>query len=160
MNVQGMAEQVYLRYLQRWGKDFLRRRLDWTLDEDGGNPAAPRHLAQALCPCQYVEEVLRNKEPKDSRACCPFCNDWLRRRGLDWPNRFTFGKSSYNFLWCFGNPYVHCIVEINPFLNKNDNWPFRIRIKEHRSSVVTCQIVFSFTLFSKLAHLRVPIVGV
>ncbi|XP_026321613.1 uncharacterized protein LOC113231500 [Hyposmocoma kahamanoa] len=80
---QGMAEQVYLRYLQRWGKDFLRRRLDWTLDEDGGNPAAPRHLAQALCPCQYVEEVLRNKEPKDSRACCPFCNDWLRRRGLD-----------------------------------------------------------------------------
>ncbi|CAH0700706.1 unnamed protein product [Spodoptera exigua] len=53
---QGMAEQVYLRYLQRWGKDFLRRRLDWTLDEEGGNPAAPRHLTQALCPCQYVEE--------------------------------------------------------------------------------------------------------
>lgn len=80
---QGMAEQVYLRYLQRWGKDFLRRRLDWTLDEEGGNPAAPRHLTQALCPCQYVEEVLRNKEPRDTRACCPLCNDWLRRRGLD-----------------------------------------------------------------------------
>lgn len=80
---QGMAEKVYLRYLQRWGKDFLRRRLDWTLDEEGGNPAAPRHLAQALCPCQYAEEVLRNKEPKDTRACCPPCNTWLRRRGLD-----------------------------------------------------------------------------
>ncbi|KAG6446287.1 uncharacterized protein LOC115441024 isoform X1 [Manduca sexta] len=80
---QGMAEQVYLRYLQRWGKDFLRRRLDWTLDEEGGNPAAPRHLTVALCPCQYVEEVLRNKEPIDTRACCPVCNDWLRRRGLD-----------------------------------------------------------------------------
>ncbi|XP_026757348.1 transmembrane protein 268 isoform X1 [Galleria mellonella] len=80
---QGMAEQVYLRYLQRWGKDFLRRRLDWTLDEEGGNPAAPRHLTHALCPCQYVEEILRNKEPRDTRACCPRCNDWLRRRGLD-----------------------------------------------------------------------------
>ncbi|CAG4968160.1 unnamed protein product [Colias eurytheme] len=80
---QDMAEQVFLRYLQRWGKDFLRRRLDWTLDEEGGNPAAPRHLAHALCPCQYVEEILRNKEPKDTRACCSTCNDWLRRRGLD-----------------------------------------------------------------------------
>lgn len=80
---QDMAEQVYLRYLQRWGKDFLRRRLDWTLDEEGGNPAAPRHLVNALCPCQYVEEILRNKEPKDTRACCPPCNNWLRRRGLD-----------------------------------------------------------------------------
>lgn len=82
-NVQGMAEQVYLRYLQRWGKDFLRRRLDWTLDEEGGNPAAPRHLTHAFCPCQYAEEILRNKEPKDTRACCPLCNNWLRRRGLD-----------------------------------------------------------------------------
>ncbi|XP_050361788.1 uncharacterized protein LOC126781057 isoform X1 [Nymphalis io] len=80
---QDMAEQVFLRYLQRWGKDFLRRRLDWTLDEDGGNPASPRHLANALCPCQYIEEILRNKEPKDNRACCPPCNNWLRRRGLD-----------------------------------------------------------------------------
>lgn len=84
MNVQGLAEHVYLRYLQRWGKDFLRRRLDWTLDEEGGNPAAPRHLTQALCPCQYAEEILRNKEPRDTRACCPLCNHWLRRRGLDW----------------------------------------------------------------------------
>ncbi|XP_072936414.1 uncharacterized protein [Epargyreus clarus] len=80
---QDMAEQVYLRYLQRWGKDFLRRRLDWTLDEEGSNPAAPRHLVHALCPCQYVEEILRNKEPKDTRACCTPCNDWLRRRGID-----------------------------------------------------------------------------
>ncbi|XP_061728328.1 uncharacterized protein LOC133533376 isoform X1 [Cydia pomonella] len=80
---QAMADQLYLRYLQRWGKDFLRRRLDWTLDEEAGNPAAPRHLTQALCPCQYVEEILRNKEPRDTRACCPTCNSWLRRRGLD-----------------------------------------------------------------------------
>ncbi|GBP11884.1 hypothetical protein EVAR_74519_1 [Eumeta japonica] len=81
--VQVVSECVHLRYLQRWGKDFLRRRLDWTLDEEGGNPAAPRHLRHALCPCQYTEEILRNKEPCDTRACCPLASRWLRRRGLD-----------------------------------------------------------------------------
>lgn len=82
--LQDVAEQLFLRYLQRWGKDFLRRRLDWMLDEEGGTPAGPRHLSQALCPCQYSEEILRNKEPRDARACCPPCDHWLRRRGVHW----------------------------------------------------------------------------
>ncbi|XP_012054445.1 PREDICTED: uncharacterized protein LOC105617500 [Atta cephalotes] len=58
---QGKNEQVFCRYVQRWAKDYLRRRLDWTVDEEGGNPSSPRHLASALCPCQYIEEWLRNK---------------------------------------------------------------------------------------------------
>ncbi|KAK6622762.1 hypothetical protein RUM43_008605 [Polyplax serrata] len=80
---QGKGEQVLTRYLQRWSKDFLRRRLDWTVDEAGGNPVDPRHLASALCPCQYVEEYLRNKPHSDRRAFCPCFNSWLSERGLD-----------------------------------------------------------------------------
>ncbi|ODN03363.1 Transmembrane protein [Orchesella cincta] len=55
------GETLFLRYVQRWAKDFLRRRLDWTVGEGGENPSAPRHLTSALCPCQYVEEYLRHK---------------------------------------------------------------------------------------------------
>lgn len=80
---QVRGEQVLLRYLQRWSKDFLRRRLDWTIDEEGGNPVNPRHLYSALCPCQYIEEYLRNKPRKDTRAFCPCCTSWCRDRGLD-----------------------------------------------------------------------------
>lgn len=75
-----------LRYLQRWAKDFLRRRLDWTLDETGGNPACPRHLARALCPCQYMEEYLRNKPTaaaRHSHAFCPCCSLWCAKHGID-----------------------------------------------------------------------------
>jgi len=50
------GERLFLRYVQRWAKDFLRRRLDWTISEGGENPSAPRHITSALCPCQYVEE--------------------------------------------------------------------------------------------------------
>lgn len=82
--IQGRAELVFLRYLQRWGKDYLRRRLDWTLDEMMGNPANPRHITSALCPCQYVEELLANKPPRtDVRDCCPFWSRFLARRGVD-----------------------------------------------------------------------------
>lgn len=82
--MQTRAELLYLRYLQRWGKDFLRRRLDWTLDETLGNPSNPRHINSALCPCQYVEELLANKQPRiDIRDCCPFWSRFLARRGLD-----------------------------------------------------------------------------
>uniref|UniRef100_A0A1B0GKP5 Uncharacterized protein n=2 Tax=Lutzomyia longipalpis TaxID=7200 RepID=A0A1B0GKP5_LUTLO len=52
---QTVGEELFLRYLQRWGKDFLRRRLDWILEENGLN-GSPRHLQVAICPCQYAEE--------------------------------------------------------------------------------------------------------
>jgi hypothetical protein len=81
---QGRAEQLFLRYIQRWGKDFLRRRLDWTLDEMLGNPSNPLHINSALCPCQYVEEILANKPPRtDIRDCCPIWSRLLARRGID-----------------------------------------------------------------------------
>ncbi|KAF5287719.1 hypothetical protein FQA39_LY15739 [Lamprigera yunnana] len=81
---QGIAEQVFTRYLQRWGKDFLRRRLDWTLDEVAGNPADPRHISSALCPCQYIEELLINKSSRtDVRDCCPLWSRLTSRLGID-----------------------------------------------------------------------------
>ncbi|XP_044735498.1 uncharacterized protein LOC123297764 isoform X3 [Chrysoperla carnea] len=80
---QGRAEQLFLRYLQRWGKDYLRRRLDWTLDEADGNPPAPRHLSRALCPCQYAEGILLSKPKSDTRAFCACWSDFLKTRGID-----------------------------------------------------------------------------
>ncbi|KAJ8934640.1 hypothetical protein NQ314_013239 [Rhamnusium bicolor] len=81
---QGRAEQLFLRYLQRWAKDFLRRRLDWTLDEMLGNPCNPRHITSALCPCQYVEEILTNKPPRadNVRDCCPVWSRLMTRMGI------------------------------------------------------------------------------
>ncbi|XP_050497655.1 uncharacterized protein LOC126878799 isoform X2 [Diabrotica virgifera virgifera] len=81
---QGQAEQVFLRYLQRWGKDFLRRRLDWTLDEILGNPSNPRHITTCLCPCQYAEEILQNKPPRadNRRDCCPLWSRIMIHMGI------------------------------------------------------------------------------
>ncbi|KAF7273105.1 uncharacterized protein LOC143202400 isoform X1 [Rhynchophorus ferrugineus] len=81
---QSRAEQVYLRYIQRWGKDFLRRRLDWTAEEVMGNPANPRHLHCALCPCQYAEDILANKAPSmdEGRDCCPIWSRFMTRLGI------------------------------------------------------------------------------
>ncbi|CAG5095252.1 Similar to Tmem268: Transmembrane protein 268 (Mus musculus) [Cotesia congregata] len=84
---QGKSEQVLCRYIQRWGKDYLRRRLDWTVDEEGGNPSSPRHLASALCPCQYIEEWLRNKPRVQGRDFCPRWSSFLRDRG--WTRQFV-----------------------------------------------------------------------
>ncbi|KAL3283418.1 hypothetical protein HHI36_006563 [Cryptolaemus montrouzieri] len=78
----GLGEMLFLRYLQRWGKDFLRRRLDWTLDEMLGNPVQRRHLQSALCPCQYVEEVIIRKASLTDRDCCPRWSRFLDRQGL------------------------------------------------------------------------------
>ncbi|XP_067001525.2 transmembrane protein 268 isoform X2 [Anabrus simplex] len=80
---QARGEQLLSRYLQRWAKDYLRRRLDWTVDETGGNPVDPRHLARALCPCQYIEEYLKNKPHSDRRAFCPCWSSWLVERGIN-----------------------------------------------------------------------------
>lgn len=82
LNYQGKNEQVFCRYVQRWAKDYLRRRLDWTVDEEGGNPSSPRHLASALCPCQYIEEWLRNKPRVQGRDFCPRWSSFLRDRGI------------------------------------------------------------------------------
>ncbi|XP_018371053.1 PREDICTED: uncharacterized protein LOC108766331 isoform X2 [Trachymyrmex cornetzi] len=79
---QGKNEQVFCRYVQRWAKDYLRRRLDWTVDEEGGNPSSPRHLASGLCPCQYIEEWLRNKPRVQGRDFCPRWSSFLRDRGI------------------------------------------------------------------------------
>ncbi|KAG8233654.1 hypothetical protein J437_LFUL013700 [Ladona fulva] len=78
------GEKLLLRYSQRWAKDFLRRRLDWTLDagEVGGtdwlgpgNPPRVRHLSSALCPCQYSQRwakaFLRHQLPLKSGTSTP-----------------------------------------------------------------------------------------
>ncbi|KAH8389547.1 hypothetical protein KR215_000864 [Drosophila sulfurigaster] len=50
---------------------FLRRRLDWTVQEAGVHET-PRHLQSSICPCQYEEELLRNKIKisLQHRQCC------------------------------------------------------------------------------------------
>ncbi|XP_058122310.1 uncharacterized protein LOC131293113 [Anopheles ziemanni] len=79
---QGRAEGIFLRYLQRWGKDYLRRRLDWTIEENA-IVSAPRHLPTAYCPCQYAEEVLLQKKPKeDPRLCCATLRQLMARVGF------------------------------------------------------------------------------
>ncbi|GFY75291.1 uncharacterized protein TNIN_12151 [Trichonephila inaurata madagascariensis] len=61
------AERLFVRYSQRWVKEFVRKRLDLRLPlhPDGtvetGPPAPPRHCATARCPCQFIEEHLRFK---------------------------------------------------------------------------------------------------
>ncbi|KAF8782000.1 hypothetical protein HNY73_012337 [Argiope bruennichi] len=61
------AEKLFVRYSQRWVKEFVRKRLDLRLPlhPDGtletGPPAPPRHCATARCPCQFIEEHLRFK---------------------------------------------------------------------------------------------------
>ena len=51
------AEKLFLHYIQRWAKDYLRRRLDWVIEDLYGRSeyasnTSPRHLRTALCPCQ------------------------------------------------------------------------------------------------------------
>ncbi|XP_011502937.1 PREDICTED: uncharacterized protein LOC105366256 isoform X2 [Ceratosolen solmsi marchali] len=79
---QNKCEQVFCRYTQRWAKDYLRRRLDWTVDEEGGNPFSSRHLSTALCPCQYIEEWLHNKIHVQGRDFCPRWSSFLRDKGI------------------------------------------------------------------------------
>ncbi|XP_054707873.1 transmembrane protein 268-like [Uloborus diversus] len=61
------AEKLFLRYSQRWVKEFVRKRLDLRLPlhPDGtvetGPPSPPRHCGSARCPCQFIEEHLRFK---------------------------------------------------------------------------------------------------
>ena len=51
------AEKLFLHYSQRWAKDYLRRRLDWVMEDlygrqDYSSNTNPRHITSALCPCQ------------------------------------------------------------------------------------------------------------
>ena len=61
---QERAEKLFLHYSQRWAKDYLRRRLDWVMEDlygrqDYSSNTNPRHITSALCPCQVVREKLR-----------------------------------------------------------------------------------------------------
>ncbi|XP_021939933.1 transmembrane protein 268 isoform X3 [Zootermopsis nevadensis] len=61
---QERAELVFLRYSQRWAKEYVRRHLELSVDgaERGGfSMAPPRHCISARCPCQFVEEHLKYK---------------------------------------------------------------------------------------------------
>lgn len=69
------AEKLFLHYIQRWAKDYLRRRLDWVMEDMYGRQeyasnSNPRHIRSALCPCQYIEEHLRNKRQRESLNPC------------------------------------------------------------------------------------------
>jgi len=74
------AEKLYLHYAQRWAKDYLRRRLDWVVEDvygrqDYGSNTSPRHIKGALCPCQYIEEHLKNKRQRESLNPCKFSSN-------------------------------------------------------------------------------------
>jgi hypothetical protein len=83
---QAIAEKIYLRYLQRWAKDYIRRRLHWQVNSDDTEATSfPRHLRMAYCPCQYVEEVLKSKIPKvteESSSCWSTCNGHCSKLGF------------------------------------------------------------------------------
>jgi len=69
------AEKLFLHYSQRWAKEYLRRRLDWMVEDlygrqDYSSNTNPRHLRSALCPCQYIEEHLKNKRERESMNPC------------------------------------------------------------------------------------------
>ena len=70
LKLQERAEKLYLHYIQRWAKDYLRRRLDWIVDDLYGRQeyasnTNPRHLNSALCPCQvYSENIFASKSYK------------------------------------------------------------------------------------------------
>jgi len=71
------AQKLFLHYAQRWSKDYLRRRLDWVIDDvygrqDYSSNTSPRHVKGALCPCQYIEEHLKNKRQRESLNPCVF----------------------------------------------------------------------------------------
>ena len=56
------AEKLFLHYSQRWAKDYLRRRLDWVVEDvygrqDYASNTSPRHLKGALCPCQVFTKL-------------------------------------------------------------------------------------------------------
>ena len=69
---QERAEKLYLHYVQRWAKDYLRRRLDWIVEDFYGRTeyasnTNPRHLRSALCPCQVsLSYELQDAEYKGS----------------------------------------------------------------------------------------------
>lgn len=76
---QVMSEQILLRYLQLWGKDYLRHRLDWIRSNDDRTNPAPRHLSKAYCPCQYVEEIFLIKESAKKERGASCCSSVGRR---------------------------------------------------------------------------------
>ncbi|CAG0884817.1 unnamed protein product [Cyprideis torosa] len=73
------GECLFLRYSQRWSKEFLRKRLDWMVDlgerisvpASIARPNAPLHVATSQCPCQFVEDHIRFKPKRaEGQGCC------------------------------------------------------------------------------------------
>ncbi|XP_023711047.1 uncharacterized protein LOC111866383 isoform X4 [Cryptotermes secundus] len=74
---QERAEMVFLRYSQRWAKEFVRRHLELSVDgaERGGfSMPPPRHCISARCPCQFIEEHLKYK-PREACSFCAYMSD-------------------------------------------------------------------------------------
>lgn len=74
---QERAEMVFLRYSQRWAKEYVRRHLELSVDgaERGGfSMAPPRHCISARCPCQFIEEHLKYK-PREACSLCAYMSD-------------------------------------------------------------------------------------
>lgn len=77
---KNQAERLFLHYAQRWAKDYLRRRLDWVVEDLYGrneysSNTSPKHIKSSLCPCQYIEEHLKNKRQRESLNPCIFSSN-------------------------------------------------------------------------------------
>jgi len=77
---KNQAERLFLHYAQRWAKDYLRRRLDWVVEDLYGRSeyssnTSPKHIKSSLCPCQYIEEHLKNKRQRESLNPCIFSSN-------------------------------------------------------------------------------------
>ena len=73
------GECLFLRYSQRWCKEYLRKRLDWLVDfgeritvpASVARPNTPLHVASSQCPCQFIEDHLRFKPKRiEGQGCC------------------------------------------------------------------------------------------
>lgn len=69
-NLQNRGEQIILRYVSRWAKARMRGYLQVTTND----PA--RHMADVICPCQFIENHLKYKPTTFCGGCIPsFSNE-------------------------------------------------------------------------------------
>lgn len=85
---QERAEMLLLRYASRWLHNYVRRRLDLTVDSQDrtrmspmATPLPPRHCISARCPCQFIEEHLKYK-PKGKLTLSNFFK--MPNFGFEW----------------------------------------------------------------------------
>ena len=79
------GEKLYLHYAQRWAKDYLRRRLDWVVEDyygtqDFSSNTSPRHIKAALCPCQ-VHHNINIHNVKKLRMSSKKIRPWIKVKG-------------------------------------------------------------------------------